>query len=128
MSMLQCVNSGPDQSWRVMGTAGEVIIDGTSVWLYNKENPKGKDVFERPAACLLRAVVAAHFYEKQRHSVVKCSSKGKNYMLMEHDCWSTGMSASLSSESTWDLKGWQCHSQVTTPRSVTKLRILRMLC
>ena len=39
---------GPDQSWRVMGTAGEIIIDGKGVCLYNKDHPHGKDVFETP--------------------------------------------------------------------------------
>jgi UDP-N-acetyl-2-amino-2-deoxyglucuronate dehydrogenase len=41
---------GPDQSWRVMGTAGEIIIDGKGVCLYNKDWPQGRDVFEKPEA------------------------------------------------------------------------------
>lgn len=41
---------GPDQSWRVLGSEGEIIID-TSVRLYNAEHPDGIDAFAtKPAS------------------------------------------------------------------------------
>ena len=36
---------GPDQSWRVMGTDGELVVDGKGVTVYNRANPKGKAMF-----------------------------------------------------------------------------------
>jgi len=39
---------GPDQSWRVLGTKGEIVVDGDGVRLYSKEHAKGLELFETP--------------------------------------------------------------------------------